>query len=542
VAVELEVADARARPQQCGTAAGHDALLDGGPGGRQRVLDAVLLLLELHLSGGAHTDDGNTAGQLGQPLLQLLAVPVGVGVVDLTLDLGDATLHVIARTGTLDDGGVVLVDLHPAGPAQQVEGDVLELETDLLGDDLAAGEDGDVLQHGLAALAKARRLDRYGRERAADLVDNESGEGLALDVLGDDQQRTAGLHHLLEHRQHVVHGADLLIGDEDEGVVEDRLLALGIGDEVRREVALVELHALGELELHAEGVRLFDGHHTVLADLVDGVGDGVADGRVGCRDGRHLGDLGLVLDLLGLAFDALDGGGDGLVDAALERHRAGTGGHVAEALTYESLGEDGGGGGAVAGDVVGLGGDLLDQLGPHVLEGVLQLHLLGDGHAVVGDGGRPELLLEHHVAAAGAERDLDGVGQLVDAPLEVAARGLVELQNLRHVGSLLLLGLARGDGQHVAAGEDQQVLAVDGDLGPAVLAVDHRVAHLHVEGDQLPGLLGPPAAAAGEDLAELGLRLGRVGNVDAADRRLLGLVGPDDDAIFEGLEVHPASG
>jgi ABC-2 type transport system permease protein len=45
----------------------------------QRVLDAVLLLLELDLGGRADLDHRHAAGQLGQPLLQLLAVVVGVG-------------------------------------------------------------------------------------------------------------------------------------------------------------------------------------------------------------------------------------------------------------------------------------------------------------------------------------------------------------------------------------------------------------------------------------------------------------------------------
>jgi hypothetical protein len=50
--------------------------------------------------------------------------------------------------------------------------------------------------------------------------------------------------------------ADLLgpVGDQDVRVLEDGLHALLVGDEVRRDVALVELHALGELELEAEGV------------------------------------------------------------------------------------------------------------------------------------------------------------------------------------------------------------------------------------------------------------------------------------------------
>src|SRR5207248_5463629 len=106
VVVELEPGDGGAGSEQGDAAARHDALLDGSPGRREGVLDAVLLLLELDLGGGTDLDEGNTAGELGQPLLQLLAVPVGVGVVYLTLDLGDATLDVLCRSGPLDDGGV----------------------------------------------------------------------------------------------------------------------------------------------------------------------------------------------------------------------------------------------------------------------------------------------------------------------------------------------------------------------------------------------------------------------------------------------------
>ena len=151
---------------------------------------------------------------------------------------------------------------------------------------------------------------------------------------------------------------------------------------------------------------------------------------------------------------SFDGGRDGLLDAPLEAERAGAGGHVAEALADERLGQHGGGGGAVTGDVVGLGGDLLHELGTHVLEGVVELDLTSDGHTVVGDGGGAELLLEHHVAALRAERDLDGVGQLVDAGLEGAAGVVVELEDLGHRCLL-------DDREDVAAVEDEHVLAVD---------------------------------------------------------------------------------
>jgi hypothetical protein len=165
--------------------------------------DAVLLLLELHLGGGADLEDGHATRQLGQALLQLLPVVVGVGVVDLVLDLVDATVDLVLGALALDDGGLVLGDDDLAGLAQQVEGRVLELEADLFGDDLSAGEDGHVLQHRLAAVAEAGGLDGDGVERAADLVDHQRGEGLTLDVLGDDHEGLARLHDLLEHGEEV---------------------------------------------------------------------------------------------------------------------------------------------------------------------------------------------------------------------------------------------------------------------------------------------------------------------------------------------------
>ena len=123
---------------------------------------------------------------------------------------------------------------------------------------------------------------------------------------------------------------------------------------------------------------------------------------------------------------------DGLLDAALESQRVGAGRDVAQTFANQGLGQHGGGGGAVAGDVVGLLGDFLDQLGADLLVRVLELDLLGDGHTVVGDRGSAPLLLQDDVATLGAERDLHRVGQLVHAPLESAAGLFVVRNNLGH--------------------------------------------------------------------------------------------------------------
>ena len=73
-----------------------------------------------------------------------------------------------------------------------------------------------------------------------------------------------------------------------------------IRDEVGREIAAIELHALDDLQRGFEGLGLFDGDDAVLADLLHRVGDMLADLRVAVgRDRADLGDH-LAGDRLGL--------------------------------------------------------------------------------------------------------------------------------------------------------------------------------------------------------------------------------------------------
>src|SRR5215203_4335 len=104
--------------------------------------------------------------------------------------------------------------------------------------------------------------------------------------------------------------------------------------------------------------------------------------------------------------------------------------------------------------------------------------------------------------------------------------------------SSLAIGSVLHHGEDVAAGQDQQVLAVDRDLCAAVLGVQDGLADADVEGDELAGVLGALAGADSEDLALLRLLLGGVGDDQAGGRRLLGLVRLHDDAVIERLQGH----
>src|SRR5690349_15524842 len=88
------------------------------------------------------------------------------------------------------------------------------------------------------------------------------------------------------------------------------------------------------------------------------------------------------------------------------------------------------------------------------------------------------------------------------------------------------------DRQDLALLDDLELLAVDLDVGAAVLRVDDDVAHLD-RGLDHAAVGEQPAAADRHDLAARRLLLRGVRQQDAARRLLLGLERLDDDVIAE---------
>jgi len=116
-----------------------------------------------------------------------------------------------------------------------------------------------------------------------------------------------------------------------------------------------------------------------------------------------------------------------LVDPAFKVHRVHAGGHVLHAFLHNGLSQQRGGRGAVTGHVRGLGCHFLDHLRAHVLELVLKFDFFGDRHAILGDRWSAEGAVQHHVAALGAKRHFDRVGQNIHACDDAMAGGIVKL-------------------------------------------------------------------------------------------------------------------
>src|SRR4051794_41164415 len=91
--IGLELTQPLGGTSQGDTAARHDAFLDRGSGCMQRIVDAVLALLHLDLCRAADADHRYATSQLCKTFLQLLAVVIRGGLLDLRFDLGDPALN-----------------------------------------------------------------------------------------------------------------------------------------------------------------------------------------------------------------------------------------------------------------------------------------------------------------------------------------------------------------------------------------------------------------------------------------------------------------
>ena len=188
---------------------------------------------------------------------------------------------------------------------------------------------------------------------------------------------------------------------------------LGVGHEIGRQIATVELHAVHGLQLRNHGLRFFDRDHAVLAHLLHRVGNDVADRVIAVGGNRadlcdHLTSYRLreLLHFLNRHFN-------GLLDTALQSHRVRASRNGFHALAIDRLRQNRRGGRAVAGYVGSLRSHLAHHLRAHVLERILQLDFLGHRHTVLRDVRSAEFLFQYDVAALRAQRNFDGIGQLI---------------------------------------------------------------------------------------------------------------------------------
>src|SRR5512138_2833935 len=77
----------------------------------------------------------------------------------------------------------------------------------------------------------------------------------------------------------------------------------------------------------------------------------------------------------------------------------------------------------------------------------------------------------------------------------------------------LSVGSSSDDGKDIALAHDEVLLAIEGDFGPRILAVENLVADFELHRDQF-AVLGPAPGPGGDDFTDDRLFLRRIGKDD----------------------------
>ena len=144
-------------------------------------------------------------------------------------------------------------------------------------------------------------------------------KGFAFDVFGNDHQGFAQPGNLFQQRKQILQVADSF-ENQDVRIAQATLHRVTVGDEIGREIPLVELHTLNNIESCFNGFGFFDSDGSILANLSMASSDDLTDGRIPVSGNRcHLLDFFLVLHLLGnfgqLTYRGIDCFGDATLDA-----------------------------------------------------------------------------------------------------------------------------------------------------------------------------------------------------------------------------------
>ena len=336
----------------------------------------------------------------------------------MSADLMDAVCDHCRVALTVNDDGAFFGDLHLFCTAQHHAVSIFQFQTQVGGDHFTAGEDGDVAEHFFSAVAEARSFDSNAGEGAAEFVQQQGGESFAFHVFCDDHQFFTALQQFFQQREDFLDGGDFFVGDEDESIVDDCFHLIGVGYHVWGQVAAVELHAFYYFGVGFCGFGFFDGDNAVAGYFIHCVSDEFADESIVSGNGSYSFDVSGAADLFGVCHNSFHSGSNSAVDTFFQNHWVCACGYVFHTFANQSLSQQGCGGGAVTGSIVGFYSNFFYQLSAHVFKWVFQLDFFCDGHAVVGDERCAEFFIQNHVAAFWTEGDFYGVSQFVDTGLQ----------------------------------------------------------------------------------------------------------------------------
>ena len=430
----LETVEGLLGPNQGDATAGNNPFRQSRRSRALGIIQQVLAFLHFGFGCRAHTDLSHATSQLGQPLLQLLAVVITLHRFDFTADLGDPSFDVILLAGSSDHHGLIRGDPQLLDPPQVGQLNAFQVDAAVLENRVGTGQHRDVAQNRLAAVTITGSLHSNHLQNAPHLVDDQSRQGLAVDILSNDQQLLLGLADCLQQRNQRFVGRDLLFVNQNMAVIHLNRNFVLVGDKVRREKPAIKLHAFDDFHRRLAATPLFNRDHAILANLEKRIRQNIANRRIiVARDRGDLLDFlfALGVNRLGLLGNLVANRRDCLADPPRQCHRVKARSDHLQALAENPFRQHRRSRGAVTSHIVGLAGCFLDELHTEVFVRIIQLDVLSHRDTVFGHLGTAPAFVENRVATARAQRAAHSPSQLADTGQQRLPRRIVKYHLLR---------------------------------------------------------------------------------------------------------------
>src|SRR6056297_1899947 len=230
-------------------ATGNDPFFNSSSGGTESIIEPVFFLFHLHFGSSSDINHSHTTCQFGKAFLQLLTVIVRGRILDLLTNLVDPCFDHLLITGTVYNRGVLLINGDLLGITQHIDGGAFQFQSFLFRNHGTSGKDGDILEHLFPAVTETGCFHSGDLQRSTQLVHYQGSQCFTVHILGDDQQRATVLGSSFQDRKQVFHGGDLLIMDQDIGILQYRFHLFCIGHEIGGDVSTVELHTFHHVHI-----------------------------------------------------------------------------------------------------------------------------------------------------------------------------------------------------------------------------------------------------------------------------------------------------
>ena len=298
-----------------------------------------------------------------------------------------------------------------------IDGSIFQFQTQFGGDNFCTGQGCDITQHFFSSVAKTRSFYCNAGEGTTQFVQQQGGESFAFDVLSDDEQFLAGLNDLFEQRQDFLNVGDLLVGDEQQSIIQNSFHLVGIGYHVWGDVAAVKLHTFYYFGVGFSGLGFFQSDNAVSGNFFHSFCNQVADYFIAAGNGSNSCDISRAVYLLGVCNNSFYSGVNCFLDTFFEYHWVSTSSNVLHTFANQSLSKQGSGGGTVTSSIVCLGCNFFYQLCAHVFKWVRQFDFFCDGNTVVCDQWCTEFFVKNNIASFWTKGDFNGISQLVNTSL-----------------------------------------------------------------------------------------------------------------------------